>query len=50
MQQLIARSWAMAASGAAIVMRAVMQTASTRTQAVSRFRDTVSHCRSDVAH
>jgi hypothetical protein len=47
MQQLIARSSAMAARGAATVMRAVMPTASTRTQVVSRFRDTEGHCKCD---
>ena len=46
-QQLIARSWAMVARGAATVMRAVMATASTRTQVVSRFRDTGAQCRCD---
>jgi hypothetical protein len=35
------------ARGAATVMRAVMPTASTSTQVVSRFRDTAAHCKSD---
>ena len=46
MQQAIARSSAMAARGAATAMRAVMATATTTTQVVSRFRDTARHCMS----
>jgi len=46
MQQAIARSSAMAARGAATAIRAVMPTARTITQAVSRFRDTDTHCMS----
>ena len=46
MQQAIARSSAMAARGAATAMRAVMPTARTSTQVVSRFRDTERHCMS----
>jgi hypothetical protein len=46
MQQAIARSSAMAARGAATAIRAVMPTARTITQAVSRFRDTEAHCMS----
>ena len=47
-QQVIARSSAMEARGAATVMRAVMPTARTSTQVVSRFRDTERHCMSDA--
>src|SRR6185369_15420206 len=50
MQQLIARNSATAARGAATVMRAVMATASTSAQAVSRFRDTVRHCKCDASN
>jgi hypothetical protein len=39
----------MDARGAATVIRAVMPTARTSTQVVSRFRDTGGHCMSVVA-
>lgn len=46
-QQTMARSSVMAARGAATAMRVVIPTATSRTQVVSRFRDTVSHCMSE---
>ena len=47
MQHAMARSSAMEARGAATVIRAVMPTARTSTQVVTRFRDTACHCMSD---
>jgi hypothetical protein len=47
-QHAIARSSATAARGAAMPTRTVMPTASTSTQAVSRFRDTEVHCMSGL--